>query len=120
MTKAAGDAFMAARAEALASTQVTVNVLAPGGPVATRMAAETADAGALLQPDIMRETIVWLASDASDKVSGRRFIAAKWNAALSAEQAVQASSSPAVWSGYGDKSIRPGAFTARPVHVIKV
>jgi NAD(P)-dependent dehydrogenase (short-subunit alcohol dehydrogenase family) len=58
---------MAARAEALASTQVTVNVLAPGGPVATRMAAETADAGALLQPDIMRETIVWLASDASTR-----------------------------------------------------
>jgi NAD(P)-dependent dehydrogenase (short-subunit alcohol dehydrogenase family) len=114
MTKAAGEAFMVALAASLVSTQVTVNVLAPGGPVATRMAAEIADAGALLQPDVMREPIVWLASDASDKVSGRRFIAAKWNAALNAEQAAQASSSPAAWSGCGDKSIRPGRPPGQP------
>src|ERR1051325_5579181 len=35
MTKAAGEAFMVALAASLASTGVTVNVLAPGGPVAT-------------------------------------------------------------------------------------
>jgi 3-oxoacyl-[acyl-carrier protein] reductase len=108
MTKAAGEAFMAALAASLVATRVTVNVLAPGGPVATRMTAAGADEEALLAPDIMREPIVWLASDASDKVSGRRFVAAKWNAALDAAQAAQASSSPAAWSGYGDKSIRPG------------
>ncbi len=84
------------------------------------MAAEAADAGALLQPDIMREPIVWLASDASDKVSGRRFIAAKWNAALSAEQAAQASSPPVAWSGYGIRVFGRGAFTASPIHVTKV
>jgi NAD(P)-dependent dehydrogenase (short-subunit alcohol dehydrogenase family) len=108
MTKAAGEAFMVALARSLASTGVTVNVLAPGGAVATRMAADMANAGALLQPDIMREPIVWLASDASDAVSGCRFIAAKWNPALRAEQAAQACGSRAAWSGYGDKSIRPG------------
>ena len=112
MTKAAGEAFMVALAASLASTGVTVNVLAPGGPVATRMTAEAADASALLQPDIVRKPIVWLASDASNEVSGRRFVAAKWNAALSAEQAAQACSSPAAWSGYGDKSIRPGRLAA--------
>lgn len=46
--------------------------------------------------------------DASDNVTRRRFIAAKWNTALTADQAAQASSSPVAWSGYGDKSIRPG------------
>ena len=34
MTKAAGEAFMAALAASLVSTRVTVNVVAPGGPVA--------------------------------------------------------------------------------------
>jgi NAD(P)-dependent dehydrogenase (short-subunit alcohol dehydrogenase family) len=108
MTKAAGEAFMAALASSLASTHVTANVLAPGGPVATRMTAEGAEADALLRPDIMRAPIVWLASEASNGVTGRRFVAAKWNAALTADQAAQAASSPAAWGGYGDKSIRPG------------
>lgn len=72
------------------------------------MTADMPDRRALLLPDIMRGPIIWLASDASDDVTGRRFIAAKWNTALTADQAAQASSSPVAWSGYGDKSIRPG------------
>lgn len=107
MTKAAGEAFVAALATSLQPTGVTANVLLPGGPVATRMAASARDPAALLQPEIMAAPIAWLASDASDNVTGRRFIAAKWNAALTPAQAAQAASAPIAWAGYGDKSIRP-------------
>jgi NAD(P)-dependent dehydrogenase (short-subunit alcohol dehydrogenase family) len=107
MTKAAGEAFVAALATSLQSTGVTANILLPGGPVATRMAAGAADPKDLLQPEIMAAPIVWLASDGSNNVTGRRFIAAKWNAALNPAQAAQAASAPAAWGGYGDKSIRP-------------
>jgi NAD(P)-dependent dehydrogenase (short-subunit alcohol dehydrogenase family) len=107
MTKASGEAFMVALAKSLQSTGVTANVLLPGGPVATRMVAHLWDPQALLQPEIMAAPVVWLASDASNDVTGRRFIAAKWNSGLSPDQAAQAASSPAAWSGYGDRSIRP-------------
>lgn len=107
MTKAAGEAFIAALATSLQSTGVTANVLLPGGAVATRMAAGVADPKDLLQPEIMAAPIVWLASDESNNVTGRRFIAAKWNTALNPVQAAQAAGTPAAWGGYGDKSIRP-------------
>lgn len=107
MTKAAGEAFIAALATSLQSTGVTANVLSPGGAVATRMAAGIADPKKLLQPEIMAAPIVWLASDGSNDVTGRRFIAAKWNPELNPAQAAQAASAPAAWGGYGDKSIKP-------------
>ena len=91
----------------LQSTGVTANVLLPGGATATRMVAHVAEPKALLQPEIMAAPIAWLASDESNDVTGRRFIAAKWNAALSPAQAAQAASAPAAWTGYGDKSIKP-------------
>lgn len=107
MTKAAGEAFIAALATSLQSTGVTANALLPGGAVATRMAAGVADPKVLLQPEIMAAPIAWLASDDSNNVTGRRFIAAKWNTALDPAQAAQAASAPAAWGGYGDKSIKP-------------
>jgi NAD(P)-dependent dehydrogenase (short-subunit alcohol dehydrogenase family) len=107
MTKAAGEAFIAALATSLESTGVTANVLLPGGPVATRMVAHVAPPTALLQPEIMAEPVAWLASDASNGVTGRRFIAAKWNGRLSPAQAAQAASAPVAWTGYGDRSIKP-------------
>src|SRR5207302_7538752 len=102
-----GEAFIAALATSLQSTGVTANVLLPGGPVATRMSANIGNPKALLRPEIMAAPLAWLASDDSNNVTGRRFIAAKWNAQLGPAQAAQAASSPAAWAGYGDKSIRP-------------
>jgi 3-oxoacyl-[acyl-carrier protein] reductase len=107
MTKAASEAFSAALATRLQSTGVTSNVLSPGGAVATRMAAGVGEPSALLPPGIMAAPITWLASDASNGVTGRRFVAAKWNPALKTAQASQAASAPAAWAGYGDKSILP-------------
>ena len=107
MTKASGEAFIAALAASLQSTGVTANALLPGGPTATKMSADIGAPETLLQPEIMAAPITWLASDASDNVTGRRFIAAKWNAALDPAQAAQAAGAPVAWAGYGDKSIRP-------------
>jgi NAD(P)-dependent dehydrogenase (short-subunit alcohol dehydrogenase family) len=107
MSKASDEAFAAALAASLYGTGVTVNVLLPGGPVATRMADPAGSAKGLLPPDIMAAPIVWLASDASDHVTGRRFIAARWNSALTDAQAAQAAGAPAAWGGARDSSIRP-------------
>ncbi len=107
MSKACDEAYAAALAASLDGTGVTANVLMPGGPVATRMADPAGTAKGLLRPDIMAAPITWLASDASDHVTGRRFIAARWNSALTDAQAAQAAEAPAAWGGGRDSSIRP-------------
>jgi NAD(P)-dependent dehydrogenase (short-subunit alcohol dehydrogenase family) len=107
MTKAAGEAFITALAASLQSTGVTANVLLPGGMTATRMVAHVGDPKRLLQPGIMAAPVTWLASDESNGVTGRRFIAAKWNAALTPAQAAQAASAPSAWKGFGDQSVKP-------------
>jgi 3-oxoacyl-[acyl-carrier protein] reductase len=107
MSKASDEAYAAALAASLHGTGVTANVVLPGGPVATRMADPAGTAKGLLPPDIMAAPIVWLASDASDHITGHRFIAARWNSALTGEQAAQAAGAPAAWGGARDSSIRP-------------
>ena len=107
MSKACDEAYAAALAASLRDTGVTVNVLLPGGPVATRMADPAGTAKGLLPPDIMAAPIMWLASDSSNHVTGRRFIAARWNSALTDAQAAQAAGAPAAWGGARDSSIRP-------------
>ncbi len=107
MTKAASETFVAGLAEQLRDTGVTANVLLPGGRSATRMGDPEGTARGLLAPDIMAPPIVWLASDSSNGVTGRRFIAARWNAALSDDQAAQAAGGPVAWGGHRDASIRP-------------
>lgn len=106
-TKAAAEAFLAALSTALRSTGVTANVLVPGGMTATRMTQHRADPEKMLPPQIMGPPITWLASDASDEVTGRRFIAARWNPALRGDLASQAAGAPIAWSGHTDRAITP-------------
>jgi len=114
MTKAAAEAFFAALARSLRPHGVTVNILLPGGMTATRMTERAGDPKAMLQPEIMAAPIVWLASDASNDMTGRRFIAAKWNPSLSEDQAAQAAGSPAAWDGLGEKAIIPRGIAWPP------
>ena len=68
-------------AQDLAGTGVDVNVLLPGGATATDLlppGARGAD-GNLLDPGIMRAPILWLASDASNGVTGARYVARLWD-----------------------------------------
>lgn len=98
-TKAALEAATVIWAKDLASTGVTVNALLPGGAGNTRMIPpdEMSDRAKLVQPDVMMAPIRWLMSAASDGVTGRRFTANRWDAALAPAVAAEQASTPAGW-----------------------
>jgi NAD(P)-dependent dehydrogenase (short-subunit alcohol dehydrogenase family) len=100
-SKAATEALSAIMAKDLQGTGVTVNVLVPGGPAATRMMPEFVDTAPekLISPDVMAPPIVWLLSKASDGVTGQRFRASAWKADVEPAEAARVSGSPAAWSG---------------------
>jgi 3-oxoacyl-[acyl-carrier protein] reductase len=98
-SKAALEAATVIWAKDLAGTGVTVNVLMPGGPGNTRMVphSEYGDRKALVQPEAMRAPVVWLMSARSNGVTGRRFDANRWDAALDPSAAAAVSGAPAGW-----------------------
>jgi 3-oxoacyl-[acyl-carrier protein] reductase len=100
-SKAATEALSAIMAKDLKGTGVTVNVLVPGGPAATRMMPEFVDTAPekLIPPEAMAAPIVWLLSRASDGVTGQRFRASAWKADMDVAEAVRVSGAPAAWSG---------------------
>ena len=59
------------------------------------------DRDALIQPDVMRAPIVWLASGEADGTTGRRIIASKWDESLPLEQRLEAAAAPAAWPQLG-------------------
>jgi NAD(P)-dependent dehydrogenase (short-subunit alcohol dehydrogenase family) len=70
-------------AQDLAGTGITVNALLPGGATLTGMipAGLTEKVKtALLAPEIMVPPLLWLASEASDAITGKRLIANRWQA----------------------------------------
>lgn len=108
-SKAANEAMLAALAEELDGTGVTANVLLPGGAADTRMVSRTAvpDRSTLISPDVMVEPLVWLCSNAADGINGQRFIAAKWDTKVPAEQAAKNAAAPAAWPQLGIQAINP-------------
>jgi len=72
-------------AQDLAGTGVTVNALLPGGATRTGMIPEGVPEemkARMLDPEIMVPPLLWLASEASDGVTGKRFNASQWRADL--------------------------------------
>ena len=108
-SKAANEAMLTALAQELDGSGVTANILVPGGAADTRMVSRAAmpDRAALISPDVMVKPLVWLCSNASDAVNGRRFIAAKWDDRLPPEQAAEAAGAPAAWQQLGIQAIVP-------------
>ena len=108
-SKAALEAHTHIMAHDLDGTGVTANVLIPGGPVNTRMIPEASgvDRAELIQPEVMRDPIVWLCSDDSDGVSGMRFIALRWDASLPREERIEAAGAPVAWTQLGAQSVQP-------------
>ncbi len=102
-TKAALEAYTANLATGLENTGVTANVLIPGG--LTRSEPLRDATGKIirnaLSPEIMARPAAWLASDASNGVNGRRFIAARWDIAKPDVSAWEAASMPVGWTGSG-------------------
>jgi len=85
----------------LAGTGVTVNSLLPGGATDTGMVPENIAPHLrqqLLPPDIMIPPLLWLVSEGASGVTGARFDAKLWDAALPPEQAAEKSSAPAGWN----------------------
>src|SRR5258706_12241331 len=86
-SKAALEAASAIWAQELIEARIRVNVLLPGGITNTGMLpAQTPwedlahDKARILQPEIMQAPAVFLASDASQELTGRRLIATEWSA----------------------------------------
>jgi NAD(P)-dependent dehydrogenase (short-subunit alcohol dehydrogenase family) len=89
----------------LADTGVTVNVLNPGGGANTpgmaeerREASRTGAMSKLVEPDEMVPPLLWLASRATDALTGWRFDANRWDPALPIEANVRRSGRPAGFS----------------------
>ena len=97
--KAALEAASAGWAAELADAGITVNVLVPGGPTDTPMVPPDSfpDRASLIRPEAMASPACWLMSDAADGVTGRRFVAAKWDPTLAPEAAAAASGAPIGW-----------------------
>jgi NAD(P)-dependent dehydrogenase (short-subunit alcohol dehydrogenase family) len=97
-SKAAVESMSATWAQELMDTGVTVNVVRPGGKVDTGLFPNGGQ-GALaaegfLAPSVMNELIVWLLSDASDGVTGRRFNASLWDHSKHEDEAARATMLP--------------------------
>jgi NAD(P)-dependent dehydrogenase (short-subunit alcohol dehydrogenase family) len=108
-SKAGHEAFMAAIAQQLEGTGVTVNVLVPGGPANTNLLGEdtTFDRTLLIQPDVMQRPAVWLSSDESDAVHGQRLIAYHWDESLGIEDRLKKAAAPLAWQQLGRQAIYP-------------
>jgi 3-oxoacyl-[acyl-carrier protein] reductase len=101
-SKAALEAHSAIWARELQGTGVTVNCLLPGGMVATNSTARLGvDLGKLLSAQIMGPPARWLASAASDGITGRRFIAREWDTAIEPSAAAARQQYPIGWPNLG-------------------
>jgi NAD(P)-dependent dehydrogenase (short-subunit alcohol dehydrogenase family) len=83
-SKAALESASAIWAQELIEARIRVNSLLPGGATNTGMVPASTPANVharLLQPEIMQAPAVFLASDASQELTGRRLIATEWSAA---------------------------------------
>ncbi len=108
-SKAALEAFSAIMAKDLEDSGVTVNVLVPGGVTNTAMVPPEAgfDRAQMIQPEAMAPPLVWLVSDAAAAVTGRRFLAVHWDAALMPEEAAEKAGAPVAWTGIATMPIEP-------------
>ena len=95
-SKAAHEAFIAMASRELEGTGVTVNVLVPGGMSNTNLIPDDAahSRERMIQPDVMRAPVVWLASEASNGMNGMRFIGYYWDESLPLDERIQRAGAP--------------------------
>lgn len=109
-SKAGHEALVATMAQELEGTGVTANVLVPGGGTYTNLSPRDPelDRSALLQPEVMRAPAVWLASEASAEINGRRFIGYYWDESLPIEERLEKAGAPAAWPQLGRQAVSRG------------
>ena len=108
-SKAGHEALVSTMAKDLEGTGVTANVLVPGGPVNTNLLPPDTDfdRNKLIQPDVMKAPVVWLASDASNEINGQRFIAYDWDESLPLQERIAKAAAPAAWPQLGGQAVYP-------------
>lgn len=82
-SKAALESASAIWAQDLASSSIRVNILLPGGATNTGMIpSDTSEEvrARLIQPEIVKAPSIFLASDESQRITGRRLVATEWSA----------------------------------------
>jgi NAD(P)-dependent dehydrogenase (short-subunit alcohol dehydrogenase family) len=94
------ESMTAVWANDLVGTGVTVNAILPGGAADTRMISRevVSDRSALVPPSMLDGPIRYLISDASEAATGRRFVAALWDAGASDADNLAKAVSGAGWS----------------------
>ena len=108
--KAALEATSAVWAKELSDSNITVNVLIPGGPTDTPFIADEAGIprDQMLRPEVLGPPACWLMSNASDDVTGQRIIAARWDPDLPPAEAAEAASRAIGWPELGVDVVWPG------------
>lgn len=108
-SKAALESMSAVWAKELENTGITVNVLVPGGPTDTAFISDEAGIprDKMLQPAIMGAPVRWLASTASDGMTGQRFVAASWDTGKDAAQAAVLAGAPIGWPDLAKSVVWP-------------
>lgn len=108
-SKATHEALIAAMAPELEGTGVTANALLPGGAANTNFLFRDTgqDYSQLVQPEVMGPPAVWLSSDASADVTGKRIIAGDWDEHASTETNLAKAVAPAAWPQLGRRNPPP-------------
>jgi len=100
----------AGHAKEFDGTGITVNIIVPGGPTDT--AVVPASSGLkredLIPPVLMTYPLLWLCSAEADGVTGKRYVAAKWDPGASIETARNASEAPIGWPELATAPVWPG------------
>jgi NAD(P)-dependent dehydrogenase (short-subunit alcohol dehydrogenase family) len=110
--KAAAESLSRIMAAELAQTGVTVNVLTPGGLTNTSAnPGAPFDRSKMIQPEVMIPPLRWLISDEASDVTGRRFVATRWDTSLPGREAATRCGAPAAWSDEGSKPVEPPRTT---------
>ena len=108
--KAGLEAMAAGHAKEFEGTGITVNVIVPGGPTDTPMvpASSGLNRADLIPPVQMTYPLLWLCSAEADRVTGNRYVAAKWDATAPIELARSASEAPIAWPELATAPVWPG------------
>lgn len=108
--KAGLEAMAAGHAKEFDGTGVTVNVIVPGGPADTPMVPASSGLRRtdLIPPVQMTYPLMWLCSSDADRVTGKRYVAARWDAAASVPEARRASEAPIGWPDLATAPVWPG------------
>ena len=114
-SKAALEAMSAIMAKELEGTGVTVNVLIPGGVTNTGMVSDFGvDPREMIQPEVMAPPLVWLLSDAANRVTAQRFLAVHWDPKLPSEEAAEKAGAPIAWTSIATMPIEPMRRSEEP------